>query len=191
MKTIVITPEVQAKGEIDTCNLLLKSNIERLHVRKPFASIESMRDYISALDSQYYHKISLHSHHGLVDEMKLGGKHFKSDQQVVKAKGLVSKSFHSLNELEFETKTLSYGFLSPIFESISKVCYASEFEMDDLKQKLRSFNNFPIYALGGIEMDKIKEVKDLGFSGVALLGTIWLEDKIEKRGEITEAILNA
>ncbi|SMD31699.1 thiamine-phosphate pyrophosphorylase [Reichenbachiella faecimaris] len=190
MKTIVITPEAQAKGEIETCNLLLQSNIERLHVRKPFASAESLKDYVEQLDSRYYSKISLHSHHELVDEMELGGKHFKSNQEV-NAKSLASKSFHSFDEIENESTPLSYGFLSPIFESISKVCYAGEFDQMELKKWLRRFNRFPVYALGGMTADKTHVVRDMGFEGMALLGDLWSDSIVSKRIEKVASVLNA
>lgn len=190
MKTIVITPEVQAKGEIETCNLLLQSNVERLHVRKPFTSAESLRDYIEQLDARYYAKISLHSHHELVDEMRLGGKHFKSNQEV-NAKGLISKSFHHMEEVETETAALSYGLLSPIFESISKVCYAGDFDHAELKKSLSAFDHFPVYALGGMTADKVHEVRDLGFEGMAVLGDVWTDEAINNRIKRVESILHA
>lgn len=190
MKTIVITPETQVKGETETCNRLLQSNIERLHVRKPFASEESMRDYLGALDQSQLDKISLHSHHHLVDELGLGGKHFKSNQEVL-ATGLISKSFHAFAEIESESAPLAYGFLSPIYESISKVCYAGEFDYEALKSALSQYSGMLVYALGGIEFSKIAEIQSLGFDGVALLGTIWTEDDISKRIQKTEAFINA
>ncbi|UXX78404.1 thiamine phosphate synthase [Reichenbachiella carrageenanivorans] len=190
MKTIVITPETQVKGEIETCNRLLKSNIERLHIRKPFASEESMTDYLKALDQNHWDKISLHSHHHLVDELGLGGKHFKSNQEVL-ATGLVSKSFHSFAEIEAETAPLSYGFLSPIYKSISKVCYAGEFDYTILKSALSQYSGMMIYALGGIEISRMAEIQDLGFDGIALLGTIWSEEDTSIRIQKTEAFINA
>ena len=190
MKTIVITPELQVKSEIETCNQLLQSNIERLHVRKPFASTESLKDYLEQLDSRYYTKISLHSHHGLVDEMSLGGKHFKGKQEV-NTNGLTSKSFHSFDEIENETATLSYGFLSPIFESISKVCYAGEFDQMELRESLSTFNRFPIYALGGMTADKADEVRKMGFAGMAVLGNIWADTSVAERMNRIELLLNA
>lgn len=190
MKTIVITPEIKAEGEIETCNLLLTSDIERLHVRKPLASEEQIKAYIEALDSTHYGKISLHSHHHLVDEFGLGGKHYKSDNQV-NGVGLQSKSFHHWNEIEEEKSQLAYGFLSPIFESISKSKYKADFKHDRLKSALNAFDNFPLYALGGIDIKKIRQVQEMNFEGVALLGTVWMESSISRRITKTTEIINA
>lgn len=190
MNTIVITPEIQVKDEIETCNLLLNSNLERLHVRKPLASNDSMKDYIGALDQAHLNKVSLHSHHHLVDEFALGGKHFKS-MEIVNTNGLVSKSFHCFEHIETEQAPLAYGFLSPVYDSISKVGYKSNLDKQHLKTQLNGFSQFPLYALGGIDCSKIDELKALGFDGAALLGTVWREEKISNRIDITETFIHA
>ncbi|WP_422358756.1 thiamine phosphate synthase [Reichenbachiella sp.] len=190
MKTIVITPEIKAEGEIETCNLLLKSDIERLHVRKPFASEDQMRAYVEVLDSKHYDKVSLHSHHNLVDEFGLGGKHFKSYNDA-NGEGQQSKSFHHWDEIKVEKSLLTYGFLSPIFESISKSQYKSDFNHHKLNEALTAFDKFPIYALGGIDIKKMKQIQEMNFEGVALLGTVWMESSVSRRIAKTTEILNA
>lgn len=190
MKTIVITPEVKVEGEFETCNLLLKSDIERLHVRKPAATKDQIRAYIESLDSNYYHKISLHSHHELVDEFGLGGKHYRSDYQANGAQNQ-SKSFHHWGEIEMEKASLSYGFLSPIFESISKSQYKANFNHSRLNEALSAFDKFPIYALGGIDIKKMKQIQEMNFEGVALLGTVWMENSVQRRIDKAIDIINA
>lgn len=189
MKTIVITPEVKVEGEFETCNLLLQSDIERLHVRKPTATKDQIRTYIESLDSNHYHKISLHSHHELVDEFGLGGKHYKSDAQANGSQNQ-SKSFHHWDEIEKEQASISYGFLSPIFESISKSQYKANFNHDRLNETLSAFDKFPIYALGGIDIKKMKQIQEMNFEGVALLGTIWMENSVQRRIDKAIEIVN-
>lgn len=178
------------RGEIESCNLLLQSNIERLHVRKPSASKDELKAYLEQLDSSLYAKISLHNHHELVDELGLGVKHFKG-KEVVNTTGIASKSFHSLEEIKGETAALSYGFLSPIFESISKSQYKADFNHNRLNEALTEFDKFPIYALGGIDIKKMKQIQEMNFEGVALLGTIWMESSITRRLEKANEIINA
>ena len=176
--------------ELETCNLLLSSDVDRLHVRKPSYSKAELESYLQQLDFEYANKISLHAHHELVDKLGLGGKHFSSNTDMMSSKKLNSKSFHSMNEINKEQKSLSYGFLSPIFDSISKVGYKSHFEFDQLKKQLLEFVKFPVYALGGINWSRMNEVNNLGFDGVALLGAIWHCDHVKNRIKIVEQFIN-
>ena len=79
-------------------------------------------------------------------------------------------------------------FLSPIFNSISKRGYHSKFNLQELSIFLKKYNSSLIsknlgvaIALGGIDEEKIEIVRELGFSGVGVLGAIWeSNDPIEK-----------
>ena len=69
---------------------------------------------------------------------------------------------------------LDYGFLSPIFDSISKVGYlAAGFEERSLKLALER-SQVPVIALGGITVSKVVVASKMGFGGVAVLGAVWL-----------------
>ena len=150
--------------------------MEIFHVRKPFFSEEEIQNYIQNIPSKYHSKISLHS-------------------QYLK--------FHSLKELESCKEEYDYAFLSPIFDSISKVGYKSTFNLDEVKsflQKRKKYFNQchaersrsillndkkdfsaalemtdsrALIALGGIDENKIEIVSELGFDGVAVLGALW------------------
>ena len=84
--------------------------------------------------------------------------------------------FHSLEELENHKEKYEYAFLSPIFDSISKVGYKSKFDLQELKRKsplLLGEGQGGVIALGGIDESKIEICRQLGFAGVAVLGAIW------------------
>ena len=71
-------------------------------------------------------------------------------------------------------KVCDYVFLSPIFDSISKEGYSSHFTQPVLKELQRTkVIDRKVMALGGINLDRIKLAKDLGFGGVVVLGDIW------------------
>lgn len=69
---------------------------------------------------------------------------------------------------------LDYAFLSPIYNSISKQGYsAAQFSDEDLRAAIKSCG-CPVIALGGITVDKLPELHELGFAGVAVIGSVWL-----------------
>jgi thiamine-phosphate pyrophosphorylase len=86
----------------------------------------------------------------------------------------VSTSFHSLQQLRTDWgPVLSYAFLSPIFDSISKEGYsAARFNRHELRQVLTQCP-FPVIALGGITSENVLDAKHMGFAGAAVIGSVW------------------
>ncbi|MBU2916262.1 MULTISPECIES: thiamine phosphate synthase [Reichenbachiella] len=181
MKIVIITPETLVDQELETCNELLQHDV-RLHIRKPHGSKDELTRYLDQIDPLHYEKISLHQHHSLVEELKLGGKHWKSDQIIDnQCLTIRSKSFHNWEDLVQETAAIDYGFLSPIYDSISKRGYTSGFDETKLKKWVTHSKPFPVYALGGVTFDKLEALQDLGFDGAALLGAFWNLSDIKLR----------
>ena len=77
---------------------------------------------------------------------------------------IVGKSCHSIEEaIEAEKQGADYIFFSPIFETPNK---GKPKGLEELKKVVSSVN-IPVYALGGISEDKIKQVLDTGVYGIA------------------------
>lgn len=154
---IVISNPLPIKGEHQIINQLFDESLEIFQLYKPSFSKEETENFIQQISAEYHNRIVLHSHY------------FK---------------FHSLKELEDCKEKYDYAFLSPIFDSISKSGYKSKFDLSEIKGFLKSRSE-NIIALGGIDEDKIEIIKDLGFQGIALLGSIWhSEYPVEKFKQI-------
>lgn len=193
MKLILISHPDSVPDEIKVLGQMLELGIHRLHLRKPTWSQLQLGRLIQQLPGSHYKKLVLHEHHALVDEFGLGGKHYKSTQQV--CGGLArSKSFHALEDLlDPKNEPLEYGFISPVFDSISKTGYTSAFEPKTLKKWLEKNHAqlaFELYALGGVGPEKLPEVKAMGFDGAAILGGIWTGQKpIEKLNQYLNQLI--
>ena len=121
----------------------------------------------------------MHDHHKVLNEFNLKGIHFKEQHRIDHIdnpgkyfKGLnmfgkmISSSFHDLQALEDCYFEFDYHFLSPVFDSISKEGYKGRgFDVTD--------SNKTIIALGGIRPENVAQVKQLGYKGIAVLGSIW------------------
>jgi thiamine-phosphate pyrophosphorylase len=74
---------------------------------------------------------------------------------------------------------MDYVFLGPIFRSISKQGYSPKISLNEIfslfsSGRLNSLAKIPkVYALGGIRKKKMLRLSEVGFSGVALLGSVW------------------
>lgn len=130
-----------------------------------------------------YKKLVIHAHYELIEKYNLKGIHFTekyrnelSDIQikglatVLKRKGMtLSTSFHNFEDLGKQGKYFDYAFLSPVFDSISKQGYSSNFTLEGLKKGFDENEiKTAVYALGGITAENVHLLNDIGFEGIAL-----------------------
>ena len=90
-----------------------------------------------------------------------------------------SKSCHSVGELSTSCE-YEYVFLSPVFDSISKNGYKSNFELEEISQIFRTRSYSNVIALGGIKAEYLPLLAETGFAGAAFLGYLFCDvDKNE------------
>lgn len=173
MLKIAITHPSMFGGEAQAIERLLgKGGFWRVHVRKPGCTAEEVEQLLQAIPQKYYPQLSIHDHLDLAGKYGLGGVHLNSrcSQAPEGWQGLVSRSLHSIAEIG--SSPYDYAFLSPVYDSISKPGYHSAFSLSDLKGRVDS----KIFALGGVEPDKLAELADAGFGGAAMMGCLWRAD---------------
>ncbi len=175
---ILISPE-QGSSEVDILNGLSSSEYHSYHLRKPNLTARQLESYLNALNAEWRQKVVLHQHYNLINNFKLKGVHLKEkDRRLYDSHSrVVSSSFHSIKDLESEVNSYHYVFLSPIFDSISKEGYKAAFDYHQLHQKISAIQ-LKVIALGGVSNDKIKHCKEMGFSGVAFIGSFWSHYKL-------------
>ena len=191
MQLIVISSAESVSNEVQTLTGMLAQGAQ-VHIRKPDASEYTLYSLLEKLPMQYRGQLSLHGDQKTAQRFKLGGLHLKSNQSLASAEeweGRLSKSYHAVEEIEAEAGTLDYCFLSPVFDSISKAGHRAAFDHEALKDALtkRSIST-PVYALGGMNAERIPAAQALGFDGAAVLGTIWQENDHEKRMQVFEKL---
>jgi thiamine-phosphate pyrophosphorylase len=187
MKLKVISFPENISNEADHVQRLFNAGLETFHLRKPWSDEKEFEETLRQLPPLFYKKIMIHSHYKLVEKYNLQGIHLAAWfmknasepelQQVIASarerKLTVSGSFHRVEELEKLTLKLDYVFLGPVFNSISKKDYFSKIDLEQAAAFLQKRRRFEVIALGGIDQSNIHQVKDAGFDGVALLGSIW------------------
>ena len=189
MKLIVISPPNNHRNEQETLEKLFALDLEYFHLRKPGFPEEEYKKYLNLIPNQYLNRVVIHNHHQLIEKYPLKGIHYTHytnnfkylDPQFNFQR---SKACHSLSEIPTNPSLYQYVFLSPIYDSISKQGYKSKFKLSEVKHFLKRKNKNPeVIALGGIELEKVDELKEIGFDGLAVLGTIWQENNLKKRLE--------
>lgn len=187
MKLIVISSPINIESEYETILLLFKAGLKYFHLRKPNLSLQEFEYFLDRIPEQYLNRVIIHQHHELIEKYPLKGVHYTkytTDFKYLDSNYKIhrSKSYHSISEIPKNSFDYNYVFLSPIYPSISKPGYQNNFDFERLKTFLKNKDKLPeIIALGGIDVDRIPEVKQIGFDGVAILGTIWQENTVDRR----------
>ncbi len=184
MKLLLFTPPSHFSDELTLLNYFFENGLNHLHVRKPKWTVLNLEEYLQAIPKQFHQYIMLHQHHHLVEKYDLKGYHFteKSRNEIIelnKQEGkMYSTGFHSF-EAALESDIMwDYIFLSPIFDSISKEGYTSQFSENALKEGLSSLLKCQkVMALGGVSLVNLSKVKEYGFDGYGILGGIWNKEE--------------
>lgn len=164
-------------GEHKLIHRLFENGMPCFHLRKPNSSVEQLETFLQKIDSKYYDKIVVHDYVQLAQKYRLKGVHF-----TFRTKGLIdseysnlvkSSSCHSLDELIKLSSIVDDVLLSPIYDSISKEDYKASYNWNELEAVFSSNLNCQVFALGGVTVDKIEELKNIGFNGIAILGGVW------------------
>ena len=176
MKLILITPPDYFVEEDQIITALFKEGLDLLHLRKPDTAPMFAERLLTLIPEEFHKRIIVHGHFYLKDEFNLKGIHLNHRNPVApdNYKGSLSRSCHSLEELKVNKSDFDYSFLSPIFDSISKEGYKSAFTPAQLKKAAKEdIIDKKVIALGGIDENTLKLVKDYGFGGAAIMGTLW------------------
>lgn len=170
LTVIVITRPEFFPGEAQAVAALLQSGvIDRVHLRKPGAKEDRMRDLIESIPQELHPRLSLHDCHALAEEYGCGI-HLNSRCRTVPEgfAGIVSRSCHTPEETGLYPED-DYHFLSPVYPSISKPGYLPPFR----PESLCGIADRRTVALGGVTPEKFGELAGIGFGGAAMLGCVW------------------
>ena len=176
MKLILITSPTYFVEEDKIITALFEEGLDLLHLRKPNTAPMFAERLLSLIPEQYHKRIVVHENFYLKDEYKLKGVHLNNRTPNLPHhyKGHVSRSCHSLEEVKEHKKSCDYVFLRPVFDSISKLNYHANYTPEEIRKAHKAgIIDKKVIALGGIDTDNIRQVKNYGFGGAAILGALW------------------
>ncbi len=175
LKKIVLSAECFLDSEEELVRNLFAQGFGRFHLRKPGASAQQLKAFLEQFSENERRKIVLHSFRELVKAYGLAGYHIRSALlSSDPPEGLsLSASCHNKQELlQAEKLGVAYAFLSPIFPSISKPGYGPDYEKEELKALVQE-TSFPVFALGGVDEEKLSLIEEFGFAGAVFHGSLW------------------
>ena len=176
MKLILMTPPSYFVEEDKIITALFEEGLDILHLRKPNTAPMYAERLLTLIPEQYHKRIVVHGHFYLKDEYKLKGIHLSERNPNIPGnyKGHISRSCHTLEELKANKKGYDYLFFNAIFDDISKLSYQGNYTPEEIRKAHKAgIIDKKVIALGRIDADNIKQVKDYGFGGAAVQGGIW------------------
>lgn len=176
MKLILMTPPSYFVEEDKIITALFEEGLDILHLRKPNTAPMYAERLLTLIPEQYHKRIVVHGHFYLKEEYKLKGIHLSERNPIAPEdyKGHLSRSCHTLEELKANKKGHNYLFFNPVFDEISKPNYMGNYTPEEIRKAHKAgIIDKKVIALGRIDAENIKQVKDYGFGGAAVLGGIW------------------
>ena len=177
MDILLITqPKLKNKEAYYICKLF-ETGLKKLHIRKPSYDALQISRLLDEIPDHFLSSIVMHRHPKLVADYGLAGYHHADGEELRNCSGTASRSLHNLKDLASIDENLDYVFFGPVFKSISKNGYEPKVPLYKIEEVITAISRNKarpkIYALGGIRRKKISLLKNTGFEGFALLGSVW------------------
>ena len=172
---------------------LFEDGLDMLHLRKPGSEPVYCERLLTLLPSRYHNRIVANDHFYLKEEFGLAGIHISHHNPNLPKgyKGQKSCTCYSLEDLAECKRNFDYVILKNVFDSISEPTYKSRYTMEQLKEaSRRGLIDRHVMAQGGISLELIPKVRDLGFGGAVIRGELWKRFNIHSGMDFKDLILH-
>ena len=166
MKLILITSPTYFVEEDKIITALFEEGLDILHLCKTDTAPIYAERLLTLIPEQFHKRIVVHENFYLKDEYKLKGIHLnnRNPNAPHHYKGHVSCSCHTLEELKEQKRNCDYVFLN------NQTDYTPE---EIRKAHKAGLIDKKVIAMGGIDMNNIRQIKESGFGGVAIMEDLW------------------
>lgn len=191
MKLILMTKPTFFVEEDKILSNLLEEGMDFLHVYKPDSSPVFTERLLSLIPEEYYKKMVVHGHYYLKDEYGLRGIHVDDPSASLPQgyNGKFSRTCTAIDQLKEAKKKSEYVFLKHVATENSETGRKADFTTEELiDARKQGLIDKHVYALGGLNIDNIKEIKQLGFGGVVICGDIWKRFDIHKQQDYKDLL---
>ena len=170
---------------------LFEEGMENMHLFKPASEPVYSERLLTLLPDDYYKRITVHDHFYLREEYGLRGIHLEhpDDELPYGYRGNISRTCTAIDQLREAKKHSSYVFLKTIFNSQSNPTDRQSYTAEELKAASKQgLIDRHVFALGGVNLDNIRLLSDLGFGGVVVCGDLWNRFNIHQGQDFKELI---
>ena len=190
MKLIVVTPPHFFVEEDQIITNLFEEGLDILHLRKPETPAMYAERLLTLIPARFHKRIVTHEHFYLREEFGLMGIHLnkRNPNEPHDYAGTVSTACLSIDDLEAKKKFYDYVFLSDSdFGPNNR--FFDRFTPEMLAQAKRSkLIDSKVMALGGINLDNIRQLKSYGFGGAVVMDDLWTKFDLRANRDYQEII---
>ncbi len=179
--------------EIET---VLEAGVKAIQLREkdmPARELLDMAYWMRELTNEYAARFFVNDRVDIALAVKADGIHLGRNsipphtvRKISGNKLLIGVSTHSIDEaVQAEKEGADFITFGPIYKTPSKLKYGTPIGVDTIK-KVKALSSLPVFAVGGIRIERVKEVMDAGADGIALISAIM---SAENKGKTTEEFL--
>jgi thiamine-phosphate pyrophosphorylase len=176
-----------------TMETALEAGVRAIQLREKDLSVKQLFDmavWMRELTEEYGAKLFINDRVDVALAVGADGVHLGSNsipahavRKISGDKLIVGVSTHSVEEAEAaENDGADFVTLGPIYETPSKLKYGKPIGVGAVRET-RSRVSIPVFAVGGIKSDRVKEVMDAGAEGIAMISAILGSNDIKKSTE--------
>jgi thiamine-phosphate pyrophosphorylase len=191
--------QLQGRSLSTVLSYAITAGVPAIQLRErdlPTGELLSLAQEVHALAAPRAVPIILNDRVDLVLALNLDGVHLRADslpvsvaRRLVGPDRLIGISTHSVEEVRGANRDgADYIIFGPIFDTPSKRSFGSPLGLDALADVSRE-STIPIFAIGGIACERVRDVRRAGAHGVAVIGALLNRDDIgEAVREFTHAL---
>lgn len=189
MELGVLSNARRTEDETGVVIRMFQMGLKQFHLRKPRLSTQELEEYLDRIPPRYRKRIIIHTHHELALKYDLGGIHLSKSHRKKRLKRWIrffwyrkrnpqikiSRTCHDLADLLQDKRRYDHVLLSPVFQGISSKSHGGGYSERSIISVLERSPHL-VYALGGVTPESLPRVREMGFFGAILAGTIWEEE---------------
>ncbi|MFZ3121857.1 MAG: thiamine phosphate synthase [Thermodesulfovibrionales bacterium] len=177
----------------------LKGGVKALQVREKDLGTRELLDMayrMREITDKYGAKLFINDRVDIALSVEADGVHLGQKsiptyavRKIVKDKFMIGVSAHSIEEAkQAEEGGADFITLGPVYKTPSKLKYGQPLGVDIIR-KTKAEISIPVFAIGGVNQFRVKEVMDAGADGIALIsGILGAENIKEKTREFLELL---
>lgn len=166
-----IVHETSLQRELHVILTAFDAGLQTLLLRKPGWPEHAYARWLSFLPENYRQHVMVSSFPALVESFGLKGLHLSEDArrqiapyEIRKLRETGKWVSASIHDDAADTSGFDFALQGPVFDSLSKPGHAA-----------RPFRHIPsnAIALGGVQEENVRQVREMGYCGAAVLGAAW------------------
>lgn len=193
MKLLLLSCPTFFVEEDKIISTLFEDGLDIMHLRKPGSEPVYCERLLTLLPEKYHKRIVANDHFYLKEEFNLMGIHLShhNPEGPKNYRGQKSATCYRLEDLREMKKEYNYVILKNVFDSISEPEYKSRYTIEQLREASRQgLIDKHVMAQGGVSLENIPEIRDLGFGGAVIRGELWKRFNIHSGMDFKDLIMH-